>query len=222
MFLIKSHDFSLLSYYLQVHLLLELYRLQGNMTRVKINELKPLKPRFEVPDVLIAEPPTEPWVCLWSKSAQWNSENSQTHAWFIAFLWVTSACLRFLPFPLIPLFTPFFYVFSSLSFLSKDENGVVLSLGAESQRLIVSARPFRLDIMEGPEVLLSLNSRGLLAFEHLRLRKDTWVLSFSLFLEAGKHIYTTDQNFGVGEDFNVFAHQGYIYLIKNTVIIVIL
>uniref|UniRef100_A0A672TDA0 Glucosidase II alpha subunit n=1 Tax=Sinocyclocheilus grahami TaxID=75366 RepID=A0A672TDA0_SINGR len=32
---------------------------QGNMTRVKINELKPLKPRFEVPDVLIAEPPTD-------------------------------------------------------------------------------------------------------------------------------------------------------------------
>uniref|UniRef100_A0A8C1KJB0 Glucosidase, alpha; neutral AB n=2 Tax=Cyprinus carpio TaxID=7962 RepID=A0A8C1KJB0_CYPCA len=103
----------------KVHLLLELYRLQGNMTRVKINELKPLKPRFEVPDVLIAEPPTD------------------------------------------------------LSVLSKDDNGVVLSLGAESQRLIVSARPFRLDIMEGPEVLLSLNSRGLLAFEHLRLRKDT-------------------------------------------------
>uniref|UniRef100_A0A673G6Y4 Integrator complex subunit 5-like n=1 Tax=Sinocyclocheilus rhinocerous TaxID=307959 RepID=A0A673G6Y4_9TELE len=88
----------------KVHLLLELYRLQGNMTRVKINELKPLKP-----------------------------QNSQT----------------------------------------RDDNGIVLSLGAESQRLIVSARPFRLDIMEGPEVLLSLNSRGLLAFEHLHLRKDT-------------------------------------------------
>uniref|UniRef100_A0A8C1KIN2 Neutral alpha-glucosidase AB n=1 Tax=Cyprinus carpio TaxID=7962 RepID=A0A8C1KIN2_CYPCA len=99
-----------------VHLLLELYRLQGNMTRVKINELKPLKPRFEVPDVTVKH---------------------------------------------------------ILSVLSKDDNGVVLSLGAESQRLIVSARPFRLDIMEGPEVLLSLNSRGLLAFEHLRLRKDT-------------------------------------------------
>uniref|UniRef100_W5KT68 Glucosidase II alpha subunit n=1 Tax=Astyanax mexicanus TaxID=7994 RepID=W5KT68_ASTMX len=101
----------------KVHLLLELYRLQGNITRVKINELKPLKPRFEVPDVLIGEPPTEP-----------------------------------------------------LSVLSRDDNGLVLSLGVESQRLIVSARPFRLDIMEGPEVLLSLNSRGLLAFEHLRLR----------------------------------------------------
>lgn len=43
----------------QVLLLLELYRLQGNMTRVKINELKPIKPRYEVPDVLITDPPTE-------------------------------------------------------------------------------------------------------------------------------------------------------------------
>nr|XP_057919713.1 neutral alpha-glucosidase AB isoform X2 [Doryrhamphus excisus] len=105
----------------KVRLLLELYRLQGNITRVKINELKPLKPRFEVPDVLVREPPTEP-----------------------------------------------------LSLLSQDEHGVVLSLGAESQRVIVSARPFRLDIMEGRDVLMSLNSRGLLAFEHLRIRKDTF------------------------------------------------
>lgn len=104
----------------KVRLLLELYRLQGNMTRVKINELKPLKPRFEVPDVLIKEPTTEP-----------------------------------------------------MSLLSQDENGVVLSLGVESQRVILSVRPFRLDIMEGREVLMSLNSRGLLAFEHLRIRKDT-------------------------------------------------
>uniref|UniRef100_A0A8D3CT87 Glucosidase II alpha subunit b n=1 Tax=Scophthalmus maximus TaxID=52904 RepID=A0A8D3CT87_SCOMX len=102
----------------KVHLLLELYRLQGNITRVKINELKPLKPRYEVPDVLIREPPTEP-----------------------------------------------------LSLLSQDENGVVLSLGVESQRVIISARPFRLDIVEGHEVLMSLNSRGLLAFEHLRMQK---------------------------------------------------
>uniref|UniRef100_A0A674NSA8 Glucosidase II alpha subunit n=1 Tax=Takifugu rubripes TaxID=31033 RepID=A0A674NSA8_TAKRU len=105
----------------KVRLLLELYRLQGNMTRVKINELKPLKPRFEVPDVLVKEPTTEP-----------------------------------------------------MSLLSQDENGVVLSLGVESQRVILSARPFRLDIMEGREVLMSLNSRGLLAFEHLRIRKDTF------------------------------------------------
>uniref|UniRef100_A0A3Q3SXD8 Glucosidase II alpha subunit b n=1 Tax=Mastacembelus armatus TaxID=205130 RepID=A0A3Q3SXD8_9TELE len=103
----------------KVRLLLELYRLQGNITRVKINELKPLKPRYEVPDVLIREPPTE-------------------------------------------------------GAGGGDENGVVLSLGSESQRVIVSAQPFRLDIMEGRDVLMSLNSRGLLAFEHLRMRKDTF------------------------------------------------
>uniref|UniRef100_A0A671KPR5 Neutral alpha-glucosidase AB-like n=1 Tax=Sinocyclocheilus anshuiensis TaxID=1608454 RepID=A0A671KPR5_9TELE len=104
----------------KVRLLLELYRLQGNMTRVKINELKPLKPRYEVPDVLISDPFTE-----------------------------------------------------TLSVVSQDENSLVLSLGGKDQRLIVSAQPFRLDIVEGPQVLVSLNSRGLLAFEHLRARKDT-------------------------------------------------
>uniref|UniRef100_A0A673WYI1 Glucosidase II alpha subunit n=1 Tax=Salmo trutta TaxID=8032 RepID=A0A673WYI1_SALTR len=105
----------------KVRLLLELYRLQGNMTRVKINELKPLKPRFEVPDVLINDPPTEP-----------------------------------------------------LSLLSQDENGVVLSLGADSQWLIVSAKPFRLDIMEGREVLLSLNSRGLLTAKEDGMWEETF------------------------------------------------
>ncbi|KAK7173996.1 hypothetical protein R3I93_003734 [Phoxinus phoxinus] len=104
----------------KVRLLLELYRLQGNMTRVKINELKPLKPRYEVPDVLISDPLTEP-----------------------------------------------------LSVVSQDENSLVLCLGGKERRLIVSAQPFRLDIVEGPQVLMSLNSRGLLAFEHLRARKDT-------------------------------------------------
>uniref|UniRef100_A0A8C8I8Z6 Glycoside hydrolase family 31 N-terminal domain-containing protein n=1 Tax=Oncorhynchus tshawytscha TaxID=74940 RepID=A0A8C8I8Z6_ONCTS len=104
----------------KVRLLLELYRLQGNMTRVKINELKPLKPRFEVPDVLINDPPTD------------------------------------------------------LSLLSQDENGVVLSLGADSQWLIVSAKPFRLDIMEGREVLLSLNSRGLLTAKEDGMWEETF------------------------------------------------
>ncbi|KAL2094933.1 hypothetical protein ACEWY4_009652 [Coilia grayii] len=104
----------------KVRLLLELYRLKGNMTRVKINELKPLKPRYEVPDVLIKDPPTEP-----------------------------------------------------LSVLDQNENGIVFSLGVDDQRVIINARPFRLDIVEGTKVLLSLNSRGLLVFEHLRLRKDT-------------------------------------------------
>ncbi|XP_023700696.2 neutral alpha-glucosidase AB-like isoform X1 [Paramormyrops kingsleyae] len=104
----------------KVRLLLELYRLQGNMTRLKINELKPLRSRFEVPDVLVGEPPTKP-----------------------------------------------------LSMVSRDEAGVVLSLGTDAHQLVLNARPFRLDIVEGARVLLSVNGRGLLAFEHLRPRKDT-------------------------------------------------
>lgn len=44
--------------YPQVPLLLELCGLQGNMTRIKINELSPLRPRYEVPDVLVRDPPT--------------------------------------------------------------------------------------------------------------------------------------------------------------------
>lgn len=41
-----------------VRLVLDLYGLQGNTARVKINELEPLKPRYEIPvgDVLIGEP----------------------------------------------------------------------------------------------------------------------------------------------------------------------
>ncbi len=226
MSLLKGQDFGWSLYCcLQVHLLLELYRLQGNITRVKINELKPLKPRFEVPDVLIAEPPTEPWVCLWSESAQWHSENSWTYAWFIVFLWVTSARLCCLVFASDSPVSLCFSLFSSLSVLSKDDNGLVLSLGAESQRLIVSAHPFRLDIMEGPEVLLSLNSRGLLAFEHLRLSKETWVLSFSLlkwdlFGSWEEYLYTT---FGsvMFLIFCSYTHQGCIYLIQINIYILI-
>ncbi len=39
-----------------VLLQLELHGLLGNMVRMKINEVSPAKPRYEVPDVLIAEP----------------------------------------------------------------------------------------------------------------------------------------------------------------------
>lgn len=31
--------------------------MKGNMTRIRINELNPLKPRYEVPDVLVQDPP---------------------------------------------------------------------------------------------------------------------------------------------------------------------
>lgn len=82
----------------------------------------------------------------------------------------------------------------SMSVVAQDEHRVVLSLGGEDWRLILSAQPFRLDIMEGPQVLLSLNSRGLLAFEQLRIRKDTWVAYAVLHVQdETMHLYHMEQ-----------------------------
>ncbi|XP_068779724.1 neutral alpha-glucosidase AB isoform X3 [Struthio camelus] len=100
----------------KVPLLLELWGLQGNMTRLRIDELNPLRPRFRVPDVLVAEPPA-----------------------------VQPALTR------------------------RDEDGAELALGGH--RLVVTAEPFRLDVLRGREPLCSVNARGLLLFEPLRPRR---------------------------------------------------
>ncbi|XP_041037951.1 neutral alpha-glucosidase AB-like isoform X1 [Carcharodon carcharias] len=110
----------------KVPLLLEVYGLQGNMTRIKINELNPLKPRYEVRDVLIHDPPTVP-----------------------------------------------------LTVVGKDEGSVELGFGNKLYKLIITSKPFRMDIMTGNELLLSINSRGLMVFEHLRKRKDSYTEKIS-------------------------------------------
>ncbi|XP_015278196.1 PREDICTED: neutral alpha-glucosidase AB isoform X1 [Gekko japonicus] len=104
----------------KVPLLLEIYGLKGNMTRIRINELNLLKPRYEVPDVLVGDPPT-----------------------------------------------------TRLSVMGRDDNSVELSLGEGAHKLILTAKPFRMDLLEGRDLVLSVNSRGLLVFEHLRLKKDS-------------------------------------------------
>ncbi|KAM4017095.1 neutral alpha-glucosidase AB isoform 2-T2 [Anomaloglossus baeobatrachus] len=104
----------------QVSLLLEVFGLHGNMTRIKINEIKPLKPRYEVPDVLLGTPTPE-----------------------------------------------------NLQVTGQDENTLELSLGSEEHKLLVTGSPFRLDILAGRDLVLSVNSRGLLYFEQFRERKDT-------------------------------------------------
>ncbi|XP_069501286.1 neutral alpha-glucosidase AB isoform X2 [Ambystoma mexicanum] len=104
----------------QVPLMLEVYGLEGNMTRFKINELNPLRPRYEVPDVLVGDPPV----------------------------------LR-------------------LTVTGKDEESVELSLGTNQHKLIITAKPFRMDLLVGRDLVLSVNSRGLLHFEHQRKRMDS-------------------------------------------------
>ncbi|XP_078516731.1 neutral alpha-glucosidase AB isoform X1 [Lissotriton helveticus] len=105
----------------KIPLLLEVYSLKGNMTRFRINELNPLRPRYEVPDVLIDDPQT-----------------------------------------------------LQLTVTGKDEESVELSLGGNYHKLIITAKPFRMDLLAGRDLVLSVNSRGLLMFEHLRKRKDSF------------------------------------------------
>ncbi|XP_044125389.1 neutral alpha-glucosidase AB isoform X2 [Bufo gargarizans] len=104
----------------QVSLLLEVFGLHGNMTRIKINELKPVKPRYQVPDVLVGTPTPE-----------------------------------------------------NLQVTGQDDNMLEVSLGSDEHKLLVTGSPFRLDILAGQDLVLSVNSRGLLYFEHFRERKDT-------------------------------------------------
>ncbi|XP_027766479.1 neutral alpha-glucosidase AB-like, partial [Empidonax traillii] len=104
----------------QVPLLLEIWGLQGNMTRFRISELNPLRPRFQVPDVLVGDPKTE-----------------------------------------------------RLAVTGRDGGTLELSLGPGGLRLLVTERPFRMDLLRERELLCSVNARGLLVFEHLRRRRDS-------------------------------------------------
>ncbi|KAH0508155.1 Neutral alpha-glucosidase AB [Microtus ochrogaster] len=99
----------------QVVLVLELQGLQKNMTRIRIDELEPRRPRYRVQDVLVTDPPT-----------------------------------------------------SRLSVSGHDDNSVELTVAEGPYKIILTARPFRLDLLEDRSLLLSVNARGLMAFEHQR------------------------------------------------------
>uniref|UniRef100_A0A8C3CCD9 Glucosidase II alpha subunit n=1 Tax=Cairina moschata TaxID=8855 RepID=A0A8C3CCD9_CAIMO len=101
----------------KVPLLLELSGLRENTTRIRIRELHPLRPRFEVPDVLLGEPQPEP-----------------------------------------------------LTVTGREEGSLELALGPGGHRLLLTAKPFRMDLLRGRRLLASINARGLLVFEPLRPR----------------------------------------------------
>ncbi|XP_045153187.1 neutral alpha-glucosidase AB isoform X1 [Echinops telfairi] len=99
----------------KVLLVLQLQGLQKNMTRIRIDELEPRRPRYRVPDVLVADPPT-----------------------------------------------------ARLSVSGRDDNSVELTVAEGPYKVILTAQPFRLDLLEERSLLLSVNARGLLHLEHQR------------------------------------------------------
>ncbi|XP_053141818.1 neutral alpha-glucosidase C isoform X2 [Hemicordylus capensis] len=99
----------------KIPLLVEIYKIEGNILRLKINEIMPLKPRYEVPDVLIKEP----------------------------------ASLR-----------------QTIS--ERDAGKLVLACASDDQQLHITANPFQIQVVSKDEIVLSMNSKDLLYFEHLQ------------------------------------------------------
>ncbi|KAJ1103969.1 hypothetical protein NDU88_001385 [Pleurodeles waltl] len=100
----------------KVPLMVEISGIENNTLRIKINEVSPPKPRYEVPDVILQSPST----------------------------------LR-------------------LTKVQEDSTCVVLVCDKGAHRIKITANPFQIDVLSMDEILLSINSLGLLYFEHLLL-----------------------------------------------------
>ncbi|KAL7992412.1 hypothetical protein Chor_016668 [Crotalus horridus] len=134
----------------KVTLSVEMYEIEGNIFRLKINEVNPLKPRYEVPDVLIKEP----------------------------------ASLR-------------------LRISEKDADKLVVVGAEQDQQIHIMAKPFQIQLISKDEILLSMNSNGLLYLEHLQSppqnRKSTSQEKESGLADSFKE---TEEDLGLWEEKN--------------------
>uniref|UniRef100_A0A2K6QE97 Neutral alpha-glucosidase AB n=1 Tax=Rhinopithecus roxellana TaxID=61622 RepID=A0A2K6QE97_RHIRO len=69
-----------------------------------------------------------------------------------------------------------------LSVSGRDDNSVELTMAEGPYKIILTARPFRLDLLEDRSLLLSVNARGLLEFEHQRAPRVSFSDKISLTL----------------------------------------
>ena len=63
------------------------------------------------------------------------------------------------------------FIFYSLKILDQSGDSVSLSFGGTGKAVLL-VKPFRLDVYDGDQLVISVNARGLLNFEHQRLRKS--------------------------------------------------
>ncbi|XP_051872354.1 neutral alpha-glucosidase C-like [Pristis pectinata] len=104
----------------KVSLFVEVFVLEDKVIRIKVNELNPLKPRYEVPDVIINE-----------------------------------------------------LLSQRLVVVSKDGLSVTLATVDGGTRILIVAKPFRMEVREHGQMSVSVNSLGLLYFEHLRKKSQS-------------------------------------------------
>ena len=134
---------------------LELHLLAGRTVRFRITEANPLRERFEPPvgDVLVGEPLPTPDTYL-------QNNTCLTHAFFRTNSLIVSI------------------IFCSASIeRAADGSSVTLRVrasaaGAPDVSLRVLADPLRIDVLQGGELVLVANARGLLRFEHTRTESE--------------------------------------------------
>ncbi|CAI9723815.1 neutral alpha-glucosidase AB-like isoform X2 [Octopus vulgaris] len=61
-------------------------------------------------------------------------------------------------------------VLQNLKLVSKEKNSLILSF--ETNHVVITAEPFRIDFLTNDHPVLSINSQGLFKFEHLRQKQD--------------------------------------------------
>lgn len=61
-----------------------------------------------------------------------------------------------------------FFPFDRLTISQKDAGKLVLSCSSEGQQLHITANPFEIQLVSKDEIVLSMNTNGLLYFEHLQ------------------------------------------------------
>ena len=64
-----------------------------------------------------------------------------------------------------------FCLLCSLNIVEQSAQSVSVSFG-KNGRAVLLAKPFRLDVYEGDQLVVSINARGLLNFEKQRVRKS--------------------------------------------------
>ena len=72
-------------------------------------------------------------------------------------------------FPKVTL-TTFYFLSFSLQVESQDNEKMIIQFG--SNKAILNASPFRLDVFSGDQLVISANARGLLKFEQYRLKSQ--------------------------------------------------
>ncbi|XP_043931310.1 neutral alpha-glucosidase AB [Protopterus annectens] len=74
----------------------------------------------------------------------------------------------------IPPSNPYIGLYEKLKVSGRDENSAELSFADGVHKILITSKPFRMDITAGSHLVASVNSRGLLFFEPLRKRKESF------------------------------------------------